>query len=1209
VYINSNPDPNRQQVYLNIGLTKGQKTVMEKAMLDSGATSSFVSNHFLKHHQFSPKPLATPIKVRNVDNTTNKSGYIRSYVELPIKIGDHISRERFLVTDIGDDRIMMGIDWLKKHNPGINWQTGEIQFTRCPENCQKKAENKEQNGTNPLNETTEYDEEDEEIDTVSYPIQEIRSARTDETDEYWEPISDEIGVRIAAKFTLSQEIAERTTLKEGEKTFEELVPEEFRNFADVFSKEASERMPIRKEYDHTIDIEPGKDPGYSKIYPVSPNEQYAVDEYLEENLAKGYIRPSHSNTAAPTFFVKKKDGKLRFVVDYRKLNAITKKDRYPLPLTTHLLDKLTNSKVFTTLDLRWGYNNIRLREGDETKAAFVTNRGLYEPLVMTFGLCNAPATFQRMMNDLFKDLINVCVVIYLDDIMIFSNNRKEHISQVREVLKRLRNNDLFCKPEKCKFFQEQLEYLGFIIGHNYLTMDKGKVTAVTEWPTPKKVKDIQSFLGFANFYRRFIQDFSGMAKPITKLLRKTQKWNWGEEQDQAFTAIKEAFTKSPILAMPNMNEPFIIECDASDFATGGILSQKGNDGRIHPIAFRSSAMNSAERNYEIFDKELLSIIRALEDWRHYLEGAEHPITILSDHQNLLYFSTARQLSRRQARWSIFLTRFNYKIEHRPGRLGGKPDRLSRRTDHKPEEGKDNSETMVLKPEVFKINATKRGHSTTVNDHPILKRIRQSKEIDESVATAIQTLHKLGPKKLRRGLEDWNNEDGLVLYRGKVYVPKDPDIRRDLTKLHHDSLESGHPGEAKTIELISRNYWWPGMTQYVKHYVSTCDTCHRKKHSTLKKRGPLSPIEPPEKPWDTVTNDFIIQLPKSKGYDGIWVVADILTKEAHFVPIKSDIDTETTLDLYLNNVWKLHGLPRKMISDRGTQFTSKLMRGLFKRLGIEGAYSTAYHPQTDGQTERINQDVEQYLRIFCDYRQNDWAGLLPMAEFAYNNRNHSSTGYSPFYAARGYHPHTIITQIVNSHIPKADELADRIQSVHKDIQSAIKLAQERMKYYYDQHRTDSEPLEEGSKVWLDAKNITTTAPSVKLADKKLGPFKIRKRLSPLTYELDLPKSIPIHPVFHISLLEPYKTTNIPNRIQPPPPPITIEGDEEYIVERILDGRLWRNQKQYLTKWDGYPDSDNSWEPVSNLQHAQNTINDFHDKHPDFVWTRSIRRKKP
>jgi hypothetical protein len=538
-------------------------------------------------------------------------------------------------------------------------------------------------------------------------------------------------------------------------------------------------------------------------------------------------------------------------------------------------------------------------------------------------------------------------------------------------------------------------------------------------------------------------------------------------------------------------------------------------------------MNNTEQNYEIYDKELLAIIRALEAWRHYLEGAQHKVVILSDHQNLQYFSTSKTLTRRQARWSLFLTRFDFEIKHRPGRLGGKPDKLSQRADHEPSTV-ENTNKVLLSPELFSIKALHRGHTTTVKDHTILTQIRESKKLDDEVVVALETIQGKAPRQLKKGLEDWNTEDGLILFRGKVYVPKDEEIRWELTRLHHDTLEAGHPGHYKTIELISRNYWWPGITKYVKHYISTCDTCIHKKHSMKPPRGPLQPIPPPERPWDTVTNDFIVALPKSRGFNGIWVVADPLTKEAHFIPIKSDIDTEATVKLYMDHVWKLHGLPRKMISDRGTQFTSKLMRGLFQRLKIDGAYSTAFHPQSDGQTECINQELEQYLCIFCNYWQNDWADYISMAEFAYNNHVHTSTHKSPFFAAHGYHPHTVISQLSHSGIPRVDEIADNIRKLHEDTQSAIQLAQESMKRHFDRHVAhQGTELSVGNKVWLDAKNITTMAPSKELADKKLGPFKIVEKISPLVFKLDLPSIYHIHPVFHISLAEPYVETTVQN----------------------------------------------------------------------------------
>jgi hypothetical protein len=344
-------------------------------------------------------------------------GSITEFIQADLTVQNHTTPETFLVAELGDDNTMIGIEWIKKHNPKIDWSHGTLQFTRCPSNCQTK---KTQPDTRPtLIESTEDLKETQTLNDSFYLPETIDITEL-ETPTH----------RLAVGFTKSQAIAEQTTLKEGEKTFEEMVPLEFRQFKDTFSKKASERMPTRKPYDHAIELEGDATPVYSKVYPMSPREQQEFDEYLEENLKKGYIRPFKSNAAAPVFFIKKKDRTLCLVVDYRKLNTITVKDRYPIPVTQHLLNKLASAKIFSTLNLQWGYNNVHIKDGDETKAAFITNRGLYKPLVMGFGLCNALATFQRMMNDLFKDMINVCMVVYLDDIMIYSQDRKEHTSQV-----------------------------------------------------------------------------------------------------------------------------------------------------------------------------------------------------------------------------------------------------------------------------------------------------------------------------------------------------------------------------------------------------------------------------------------------------------------------------------------------------------------------------------------------------------------------------------------------------------------------------------------------------------------------------------------------------------------------------------------------------------------------------------------------------------
>jgi len=355
---------------------------------------------------------------------------------------------------------------------------------------------------------------------------------------------------------------------------------------------------------------------------LSREEREEVREFVKEQLRKGYIRPSKLPQMAPVFFVGKKDGKKRMVQDYWYLNKWTVKNNYPLPLISDVLENIGMKKWFTEMDLRWGYNNIRIKEGDEWKAAFTMPEGSFEPTIMFFGLKNSPAIFQAMMNELLRDLINTGkVAVFIDDVIVETETEEEHDELVVEVIKRLEENDLYVKPEKCKWKVREIEFLGVVIGPEGIKMEKKKVKEVLEWPMPKCIKDVQKFLGLANYYRRFIEGFATVARPLHDLVKKDKKWDWTERQEKVFKELKEQFTKEPVLAAPDIDKKMRMEVDASDYATGGVLSMECEDGLWRPVAFLSKSLNETERNYEIHDKEMLAIIRGLEAWRHLLEGA------------------------------------------------------------------------------------------------------------------------------------------------------------------------------------------------------------------------------------------------------------------------------------------------------------------------------------------------------------------------------------------------------------------------------------------------------------------------------------------------------------------------------------------------------------------------------------------------------------
>ena len=979
-------------------------------------------------------------------------------------------------------------------------------------------------------------------------------------------------VWIHTKINPAMSLAQRHNQDEKPKTLEELVPAQYLSYRTVFEKTAAERFPTSRPWDHAIDLKPGFVPKDFKAYQLSPREEQAANEFIDENLRKGYIRDSKSPMASPLFFVGKKDGSLRPCQDYRYLNEWTVKNKYPIPLVSELVDKLRGAKVFSKLDLRSGYNNVRIKDGDQWKAAFKTHRGLYEPTVMFFGLCNSPATFQAMMNGIFKDMIDEgWMVIYMDDILIFSDDIDTHRQRTLRVLQRLQENDLFLKPEKCTFEAKEVEYLGMIVRENQIAMDPVKVKGVLEWPEPTNVKGVRSFLGFGNFYRRFISHFSDIARPLNELTQKNRPWNWTPECQKAFDTLKQQFASAPVLAMPDWTKPFIIESDASKWASGAVLRQRDDNGDLHPCAYLSKSFSEPERNYEIYDRELLGIVRALEEWRHYLEGSGHPVTVFTDHKNLSYFREPHKLNRRQARWALFLSQFDLQLVHVPGRQMVQSDALSRRADLCPAKDHDNEDRTLLPDNLFvrmiDTELTTRFHAFAVKD---------------SLFTAVTTALENGSAPpLKSQLSDWEHRDGLIFYKNRCYVPANDQLRRDLVRAYHYSKPAGHPGKYGTLELLRRDYWWPGMYTMVCRFVEGCGTCQANKPNRHPTTPPLNPIPATDVhyPFQQVSIDFITDLPISNGYDSIMVVVDHgLTKGVVFIPCNKTIDAPGTAQLYYEHVYRRFGLPTKIISDRGPQFRSAFSTELGRLLGITLSISTAYHPQSDGSTERVNQELELYLRIFIEDQPGDWANRLIDAEVAHNNRIHSARGTSPFQLMMGYAPTLIPTAYPKTRKINIQEHLVSLQKARDEALAAHELARQIMAERITKHFV---PFQKGQKVYLEGRNLKLRYANRKLAPKREGPFVITDVLNPLNYRLDLPRHWNIHPVFHASLLVPYHETDTHGPNHPRPPPDLIDGEEEYEVEAILGHKKIRGRYRYLIKWRGYSAAENSWEPEENL----------------------------
>ena len=1113
--------------------------------------------------------IPTSIPVEAIDGRVLSSGAVTEVtIPLSLQAGPHKEELSFYLIKSPRHPIVLGLTWLAMHNPTVDWRARTIQF---------HPTSQLRNSTHRL----------APVPAISNSIAHTPAP---------EIVPDSVSPIVHRSQTGGDDCASTTCLPLGLGTvsmLEDSPALPYSDFSDVFEKSNADRLPEHRPYDCPIDLIEGACPPFGPIYGLSEPELEALRSYLDDNLANGFIQPSKSPAGAPILFVKKKDGSLRLCVDYRGLNKVTVRNRYPLPLIPELLDRLRSARVFSKIDLRGAYNLVRIKPGDEWKTAFRTRYGHFEYKVMPFGLTNAPAVFQHMMNDIFREYLDHFVVIYLDDILVFSSSAEEHTRQVRLVLTKLREHGLYAKREKCEFDRTSVEFLGYVISPSGITMDTRKVATIQAWPVPTRLKEVQSFLGFANFYRRFIQGFSTLVQPLIALTRKGVPFRWSSDAQLSFDTLKQAFLTAPVLAHPDPSRPFQVETDASDFAIGAVLSQPDATGTLHPVAFHSRKFTAPEINYPVYDKELAAIISAFREWRPYLAGAQHRIQVLTDHKNLIYFTTSRTLNRRQARWSTFLADYDFEIVFRPGPQHGKADALSRRSDFALQPGDEayaQQSHCLLKPDQLHLFAT-----CMLQDDSFLREIAEA-TITDGFANAIKSDLNNPPRRPNRSdLNQFSVRDGLLFRNHLLYVPEGQCRTRVVRECHDDPL-AGHFGVTKTLELISRGYWWPQPWKFVKEYVKTCDVCTRSKTSHHRPFGLLQPLPCPTRPWASLSVDFITDLPLIGGHDSILVFVDRFTKMAHFAPCSKAISGEGLADMFLKHVVRLHGLPNDITSDRGPQFISHFWQRLLEILNISANLSTAYHPQTDGQTERVNQVLEQYLRCSVNYQQDDWVDLLPMAEFAYNNTLHSSTGVTPFFANAGFHPRFNISIPTTSVNPSAEERAHLLEDLHRDLSLELNLASDRYKDQADRHRMSAPTFVVGDMVWLLRRHIATTRPCVKLDYKKLGPFRITECVNPVTFRLALPPHFRIHDVFHVSLLEPYYSSSIEGRQLLPPPPVQLPTGEEYEVDQILDSRVLRRQLQYLVLWKGYPISEATWEPARHLKNATEVVRDFHHRYP-------------
>ncbi|KAL0554438.1 hypothetical protein IC582_008359 [Cucumis melo] len=1105
-------------------------------LFDSGSSHSFISSAFVSHARLEVEPLP---HVLSVSTPSGECMLSREKVKAcQIEIAGHVIEVTLIVLDMLDFDVILGMDWLAANHASIDCSRKEVTF-----NPPSMASFKFKGGGSK---------------SLPQVISAIRASKL-LSQGTWGILASVVDTREADVSLSSEPVV--------------------RDYPDVFPEELP-GLPPHREVEFAIELEPGMVPISRAPYRMAPAELKELKVQLQELLDKGFIRPSVSPWGAPVLFVKKKDGSMRLCIDYRELNKVTVKNRYPLPRIDDLFDQLQGATVFSKIDLRSGYHQLRIKDEDVPKTAFRSRYGHYEFIVMSFGLTNAPAVFMDLMNRVFREFLDTFVIVFIDDILIYSKTEAEHEEHLRMVLQTLRDNKLYAKFSKCEFWLKQVSFLGHVVSKAGVSVDPAKIEAVTGWTRPSTVSEVRSFLGLAGYYRRFVENFSRIATPLTQLTRKGVPFVWSKACEDSFQNLKQKLVTAPVLTVPDGSGSFVIYSDASKKGLGCVLMQQGK-----VVAYASRQLKSHEQNYPTHDLELAAVVFALKIWRHYLYGEK--IQIFTDHKSLKYFFTQKELNMRQRRWLELVKDYDCEILYHPGKANVVADALSRKVSH--------SAALIIRQaplhrdlERAEIAVSVGAVTMQLAQLTVQPTLRQ--RIIDAQSNDPYLIEKRGLAEAGQTAEFSLSSDGGLLFERRLCVPSDRAIKTELLTEAHSSPFSMHPGSTKMYQDLKRVYWWRNMKREVAEFVSKCLVCQQVKAPRQKPAGLLQPLSIPEWKWESVSMDFITGLPRTlRGFTVIWVVVDRLTKSAHFVPGKSTYTASKWAQLYMSEIVRLHGVPVSIVSDRDARFTSKFWKGLQTAMGTRLDFSTAFHPQTDGQTECLNQVLEDMLRPCALEFPGSWDSHLHLMEFAYNNSYQATIGMAPFEALYGRCCRSpVCWGEVGEQRLMGPELVQSTNEAIQKIRSRMHTAQSRQKSYADVRRKDLE-FEVGDKVFLKVapmKGVLRFERRGKLSPRFVGPFEILERIGPVAYRLALPPSLStVHNVFHVSMLRKYVPD--PSHVVDYEP-LEIDENLSYVEQPVevlaREVKTLRNKQIPLVKvlWRNHRVEEATWEREDDMR---------------------------
>jgi hypothetical protein len=1016
--VTADPGPSRGNNTTNGSIGWATDTHPVVILVDTGSDLSFISRQVFARlsREYKVRTISPPVTVRL---TNGERTSCSEKVTIGLDISGFKTPTELYILDWDSYDVLLGMDWLKLHEAHWDLSTSKVTLRngRGTSTCVRLRPFRHLDDDRAAEldlhfigykearkELRRHEKYRSQLDTSSYKgPPETTSTRKPEKDT---PKKDKIPPPPPSQLPPPTLVLLRDSREEDSQSLSSWIgqiPRRFRNtvqqFRDRFREELPTQYPRKREVKHDIETNDAK-PINLPYYGLSTVHREEQNRQIKELLEKGIIRPSNSPWGFPVLFVPKPDGKWRMCIDYRLLNNVTTKDAYPLPRIQDCLDDIGSATILSKIDLTSGYWQIEMGIMSIPKTAFNTRMGKYEFLAMPFGLTNAPATFQRIMNDAMRDFVHRFVVVYLDDIVIYSHSEKEHEDHLRQVLEKLREVDLFARPSKCIFGVKELEFCGHVVGKGTCKPSPTKIKIILEWPQPRNVHEVRQFLGLASYYRRYIRDFAKITACLSDLLietdadlrkKKYRPIRWNASCSLAFEHLKRAMASSPILIQLDDSRPFQVETDCSEWALGCVLLQLGADGKLHPVAYDGRKLQGAELNYPIHEKELLAIKHALRIWSIHLQNGRKTL-VLTDHESLRYLQSTKTPSKRLARWISEFSEYDLDIRYRKGSEAIVPDALSRRPDFL---GKGPA-TRAWTVDTNTLNAILAGKPITCWEDAMLQYLESNtlKDVDESFRDSVKDTPELETfQKVHNRLYK------LIDSRYVPFIPKQH--RKDFIRYYHDHY--GHFSGRVMLGACIYRGWWPRQEQDLAQYSQRCDTCARTQRVRKRHEQPHHQVNPSIRPFEKWGIDFVGPLIETPhGNKWILTAIDYATNWpiAKAVPEATDeVVSDFLFDLYIN-----YGAFRELLSDNGSNLNAKQVEYFLNRVRIKHRNTTPYHPQTNGKCERLNGILgDQLTKLLVNHDVKEWDEMLSTALFNCRIKAHHFTKMSPFKLVYGLEP--------------------------------------------------------------------------------------------------------------------------------------------------------------------------------------------------------------